>query len=85
MAETVDHDEFSRIDHKDAILALPEAVDENGRQLYYGLEFCKKNNVVTVWDENSKGWIRANGCRYRVMQTGTDVKGPFPGLVSGKG
>ena len=70
---------MSTSDHRDLILALPIAVHDDGRILYYGLERCKRDKVVVVFDSESKGWMRGDeGLRYRVMVTHSDIKGPFP-------
>ena len=64
---------------KYAILDLEQAFHTDGRQLYYGLERCKKENIVIVSDREGKQWVRGDGrLKYRVMMTGTQVLGPFP-------
>lgn len=76
---------MSTSDHKELILALPIAINDDGRCLYYGLEWCKQNNIVMIFDSDAKGWMRGdNGLRYRVMLTYTDIKGPFPAGKAGK-
>ena len=72
-------------DHREAILALDIAVNDNGNKLYYGLEWCRRTNVVIVYDSSGLGWMRGKGgIRYGVMPVYSDISGPFPGLKSGK-
>ena len=71
-------------DYKDDIMRSPLAVDEQGRELYYSLEYCKMNNIVIVWMQN-KGWCRGiGGKRYEVIVTGKPVSKPFPKFKSGR-
>ncbi len=68
------------IDHRDEILALEPATNEAGRPLYMGLERARRDKVVIVYDREGKGWMRKNGMKYRVIQTYSDIAGPFPRL-----
>ena len=73
-----------QVDYRDKIMKLPIATDEEGNQLYHGLEWAKKQNIVVVWDEG-KGWMRGkNQSRYRVIPTHSDNGGAFTVLKSGR-
>ena len=75
----------TQIDYRDQIMALPIATDEEGNTLYHSLEWAKKENIVVVWDENSRGWMRGKKkSRYRVIPTYSDNPGSFTVLKSGK-
>ena len=70
---------MSTTDIRDKLLALDIATHEDGRILYYGLEWCKQSHIVIIFDDEAKGWMRGDeGLRYRVMMTTTHIKGPFP-------
>ena len=65
---------------KYAILDLEQAFHVDGRQLFYGLDRCKRDNIVIVSDKEGKQWVRGEGrMKYRVMMTGEEkILGPFP-------
>ena len=75
---------YPKVDYKDQIMKLPIATDDEGNQLYHGLEWAKKDNIVVVWVEG-KGWMRGkNHARYRVIPTHSDNPAAFTVLKSGK-
>ena len=73
---------MSTINHRDEILKLPIAIGHDRRKMYHGLEYCKANNVVVVYDSQDgklRGWMRGKDqARYGVMVTYTDIKTAFP-------
>jgi len=74
-----------QVDYRDQIMALPIATDEDGNTLYHSLEWAKKENIVVVWDDEAKGWMRGQKkSRYRVIPTYSDNAGSFTVLKSGK-
>ena len=76
---------YSTEDTKQAILALPIAVDANGNTLFHSEEWAKQQNIVIIYDSEGKGWIRGKDQRrFRVMVTGTDISKPFSKLTSGR-
>ncbi len=76
----------NKVNHRDDILKLDIAVNEQDQILFMGLEWAEKNNVVVVYDSESKGWIRMNKKRYRVTKMGcSTIRGPFPKFVSIRG
>ena len=74
-----------QVDYKDQIMALPIATDEEGNTLYHSLGWAKMENIVVVWDEDGKGWMRGKkNSRYRVIQTYSENPASFTVLKSGK-
>ena len=70
---------MSTIDHRDEILKLPIAIGLDRRKMYHGLEYCKANNVVVIYDDQARGWMRGKEqARYGVMVTYSDIKTAFP-------
>ena len=75
---------YPQVDYYDRIMQLPIATNEEGDQLYHGLEWAKKQNIVVVW-EDTKGWMRGKSqSRYRVIPTHSDNAGAFTVLKSGR-
>lgn len=68
------------INDKYDILDLEQAFHVDGRQLWYGQEKVKMENIVIVYDDQARGWVRGkHRMKYRVMKTGTErILGPFP-------
>jgi len=63
-----------QFDYKEQILALPIAT-----------EWAKKENIVIVYDDYGKGWMRGKGnSRYRVMPIYSDNPSSFTMLKSGR-
>ena len=74
-----------QFDYKEQILALPIATDGEGNTLFHGLEWAKKENIVIVYDDYGKGWMRGKGnSRYRVMPIYSDNPSSFTMLKSGR-
>lgn len=63
-------------------MSLPVAVSDDGYKLYHSLEWCKKENIVLVYDNQLREWLRGKGmARFRCMPTYKEPKDkelPFP-------
>ena len=72
-----------KISHRDEILSLPIAIDAAGYKLYHCEEWCKSDNIVIVYDNRCRGWLRGKDhARYRTMKgvisKSRDYSKPFP-------
>ena len=77
MDERVDYPRM--VKNRDEILSLPVAVSSEGFKLYHNYDWCVQDNIVVVYDNQVRGWLRGmDHARYRAGKFGSYKSKAFP-------